>query len=87
MIPNLLAATQRYWHQLDELDAAYQRGEVSIQEVDTRVAELMVELGQERRATWQFLSQSWRGFWIQQRETVIGLGLLGGLSYAWAILR
>ena len=34
MFPNLFTATQEYWRKLDALEASYQRGEISIEEVD-----------------------------------------------------
>ncbi len=86
MFPNLLEATQDYWHQLNELEAAYQRGEVSLQEVDRRVAELMAELGQERRAAIRFFFANLKRFWNEQRDVVVGLGLIGALTYAWIIV-
>ncbi|HEY9696106.1 MAG TPA: hypothetical protein V6D10_02510 [Trichocoleus sp.] len=86
MIPNLLEATNEYWRKLNELEAAYQRGEVSLEEVDTRVATLMAELGQERRATLRFLMGNVSRIWNEQRELVVGLGLVGVLTYAWAVI-
>lgn len=83
MIPNLLEATTDYWRKLNELEAAYQRGEVSLEEVDARVAALMAELGQERRATLRFLVDNVTRVWSEQREWVVGLGLIGVLTYAW----
>jgi hypothetical protein len=86
MIPNLLEATNEYWRKLNELEAAYQRGEVSLEEVDTRVATLMAELGQERRATLRFLMDNVSRTWNEQRELVVGLGLVGVLTYAWVVI-
>ena len=83
MIPNLLAATNEYWRKLNELDAAYQRGEVSLEEVNATVEELMVELGQERRASVRFLVDNVRRIWNEQQELVVGLGIVGALTYAW----
>jgi hypothetical protein len=83
MIPNLLEATQDYWRKLNELDAAYQRGEVSLPEVDARVKELMTELGQERRAALRLMFSNLGQFWQEHRELVLGLGLMGALTYAW----
>lgn len=83
MIPNLIEATNQYWRQLDELEAAYQRGEVSLEEVDAKVAMLMAELGQERRAAVRFLLTNISRVWQEQRQLVIGLGLVGILTYAW----
>lgn len=86
MVPNLFAATNDYWRKLNQLEAAYQRGEVSLEEVDARVKELMAELGQERRAALRFLWDSIGRVWQEQREVVIGLGLVGGLTYAWMVV-
>jgi hypothetical protein len=86
MIPNLLEATNEYWRKLNELEAAYQRGEVSLEEVDARVAILMAELGQERRATMRFLLDNVSRIWQEQRELVLGLGLLGVLTYSWIVV-
>lgn len=71
MIPNLLEATNEYWRKLNELEAAYQRGDVSLEEVDARVATLMAELGQERRATIRFLMDNLNRLWNEQREIVV----------------
>lgn len=83
MFPNLLDATKTYWRKLDELEAAYQKGEVSLDEVNARVKELMAELGQERRAALRYVINSWGQLWEQQRETILGVTLLGVLGYAW----
>lgn len=86
MTPNLLEATNEYWRKLNELEAAYQRGEVSLEEVDARVAILMAELGQERRATMRFLLDNVSRIWQEQREFVLGLGLIGVLTYSWIVI-
>ncbi|MBD1909224.1 MULTISPECIES: hypothetical protein [unclassified Leptolyngbya] len=86
MIPNLLEATNDYWRKLDELEAAYQRGDVSLEEVDAKVATLMAELGQERRAAVRFLLDNVTRVWREQRELVVGLGLIGALTYAWVVI-
>ncbi|MBD1823015.1 hypothetical protein H6F51_11040 [Cyanobacteria bacterium FACHB-DQ100] len=85
MIPNLMESTNEYWCRLNELEAAYQRGEVSLEEVDARVKILMAELGQERRATVRFLLGSVSRIWQEQRELVVGLGVIGVLTYAWIV--
>lgn len=87
MIPNLLEATNDYWHKLNELEAAYRRGEVSLEEVDARVTTLMAELGQERRATVKFLLDNISRIWHEQREIVVGLGLAGVLTYGWIAMQ
>jgi hypothetical protein len=85
MIPNLIEATNEYWRKLNELQVAYQRGEVPLEEVDVRVESLMAELGQERRATVRFLLGSVSRIWQEQQELVVGLGVIGVLTYAWIV--
>lgn len=85
MFPNLLEATKDYWRKLDELEAAYKRGEVSLAEVDARVPELMAELGRERRAALDYLFASWRRLWNEQRETIAGIAFLAILTYSWVV--
>jgi histone deacetylase complex regulatory component SIN3 len=86
MVPNLLEATNEYWRKLNELESAYQRGEVSLEEVNARVATLMAELGQERRASVRFLLDNVGRVWQGQREMIVGLGLAGALTYAWMVI-
>ncbi len=86
MLPDLLAATNDYWQKLDALEAAYQQGAISLQEVDASVAHLMAELAQERRAA---LSALWNGLrqrWLAQKELILGVSLVGVLAYAWVSL-
>jgi hypothetical protein len=85
MFPNLLEATKDYWRKLNEVDAAYQRGDLSIEEVDARVHQLMAELGQERRATFRFLWDGVQRFWSEQKEVIVGATLMGVLTYAWVV--
>ena len=63
MFPNLLEATHDYWRKLNALEAAYQRGDVSLEEVNQRVPELMAELGEERRAAFRFVWAGLKRFW------------------------
>jgi hypothetical protein len=86
MIPNLIEATNDYWRKLDHLETAYQRGEVSLEEVDTRVAELMAELGQTRREAFRYSWHGLRQFWNQQREAIVGTAFLGALTYTWLVV-
>lgn len=86
MLPNLLEATNEYWRKLDELESAYQRGEVPVEEVDARVRSLMVELGRERRAAFLYVLNGWRRLWDEQGEIIVGMAILGTISYAWAII-
>ncbi len=83
MMPNLLEATNNYWRELNALEAAYQRHELSIQEVDARVAALMAELGRERRAALAVFFHGLRQLWQEQREPILGVSILGVLTYAW----
>lgn len=83
MMPNLLEATNNYWRELNKLNAAYQRDEVSLEEVDARVAVLMAELGQERRAALAAFANGLRHLWQEQRESILGVGILGVLTYVW----
>jgi hypothetical protein len=83
MIPNLVEATQEYWLKLDELEAAYQKGEISIEEVDRQVASLIKELGRKRQSFITYFLQSWQHFFSQQKETIVGLAMLGIICYFW----
>ena len=85
MFPNLLQATKEYWHQLDELEVAYQRGEIPLEEVDARVADLMAELAVERRAAFRHFWQGCLHWMATQKETVISLAILGLIVYAWLL--
>ncbi|MBE9181714.1 hypothetical protein IQ268_24415 [Oculatella sp. LEGE 06141] len=86
MLPNLLEATKDYWRKLDEVEAAYQRGDLTVAEVDAKVQDLMVELGQERRATLHFVADGCRRLWHEQREAIVGVTLIGVLTYAWVVV-
>lgn len=82
-MPNLLDATRRYWRNLDQLEAAYQRGEISLAEVDQRVAVLMTDLGQERRAALRFLWDNLLRSWSEQRDLWLGTAMVLVLCYVW----
>ena len=86
MIPNLLEATQEYWQKLDELETAYYKGEISIEEVDRQVEFLMKELGRKRRSSITYFVQSLRYWFNQQKELVLGLLIFGVLFYSWLIV-
>lgn len=86
MFPNLLQATIDYWQKLDALEAAHRRGEVSIADVDAQVAQLIAELGQERHVALQFCLSGLNRVWQEQRETAVGIALLGILTYAWVVV-
>lgn len=85
MLINLQETTQEYWHKLDELEIAYQQGKISIEEVDVEVASLMAELGRKRRVTISYFLQSSQMWLTEQRETLIGLAILGIISYFWLL--
>lgn len=86
MFPNLLSETKEYWCKLNELEVAYQKGEVSIEEVDARVQSLMVELGTSRQAALNYVLNSFYHLCNEQRETIVGIAILGVISYAWAVI-
>lgn len=86
MLPNLLEATNEYWGKLDELEAAYQRGEVSIEEVNAKVQSLMAELGRERRAALSYVLNGFFHLCNEQRETIVGIAIVGIITYAWAVV-
>ena len=83
MFPNLLEATKEYWHKLDELETAYQQGNVSLEEVDARVAELMAELAQERRSAFSYTWHCFQRWLTTQRDALVGLAMLALFTYAW----
>ncbi|PSN11175.1 hypothetical protein C7293_25275 [filamentous cyanobacterium CCT1] len=83
MLPDLIGATRDYWRKLDAVEAAYQRNELTLEEVDAEVKALMVELGQTRR---QLLRDSWaiaQTFVNRQGEALAGVAALGVLAYVW----
>ena len=83
MIPNLLEATTNYWQELNKVEAAYRSGELSLEEVDARVKALMTTLGHERRAAFTACWYGLRHLWQEQREALLGIGVLGTLTYVW----
>ncbi|MGK7894766.1 MAG: hypothetical protein AB4372_14400 [Xenococcus sp. (in: cyanobacteria)] len=85
MFPNLFQATKDYWRKLDELEAAYKEGKIPLEEVDVRVAELIAELSQERRATFAYLWHSWQHLLTTQRETLMGLAIVILVIYIWLL--
>ena len=85
MFPNLLQATKEYWRQLDKLEVAYQQGEIPLEEVDAKVADLMAELAQERRVALVYLWNGLQHWLTTQKETLISLAILALVTYAWAL--
>ncbi len=84
-MPNLLEATHDYWQKLNELEAAYHRGDVSPEDVEAKVTELMADLGRERKASLNWLRHEVRRVWSEHREIVLGIGLMGLLMYIVAL--
>jgi len=85
MLPDLIGATRDYWRKLGEVEAAYYRDELTIEEVNAEVKALMVELGQTRR---QLLRDTWalaQTFVNQQGEALAGVAALGVLAYVWLV--
>jgi hypothetical protein len=86
MFPNLFKATQEYWRKLDELESAYQQDQISLEEVDRRVSELIAELAQERRSTFnymRYLSQNWLA---EHKSNLIGIGIVILAIYGWIVI-
>jgi hypothetical protein len=85
MFPDLIDATRDYWRKLDELEAAYKRNELNLEEVDAQVHALMVDLGQARRRS---LREAWailQAFLQRQGEAVAGVAVIGVLAYVWLV--
>ncbi|NMF85321.1 hypothetical protein [Nodosilinea sp. P-1105] len=83
MLTDLLGATQTYWRKLDDIEAAYRRDELSIDEVDIEVKRLMQELGHTRRRALREFGASARYFVAQQRDVLAGTAVMGLLTYIW----
>ncbi len=86
MFPNLFNATQEYWRKLDELESAYQQDQVSREEVDRRVSELMAELGQERRSTFNYMREISQNWLAEQKSNLIGISILVFAIYGWIVI-
>jgi hypothetical protein len=85
MFTDLLSATRDYWHKLDEVEAAYKRDEMTIEEVDAEVHRLMNELGTHRRQALRDFWASFQYFVQQQRDLLAGTAVLGVLAYVWLV--
>lgn len=83
MVPNLLEDTIDYWRKLNALQAAYQRDEVTLAEVDAKVKELMAELGESRRSTFRYFWHFARQAWNEERSMISGVAAIGLLAYVW----
>ncbi len=87
MIPDLMEATRDYWRELDELEAAYQRGDASLTEVNAKVKELMTDLSRSRRESFAYLFSGIRRVWNEQRDAIVGVAGLSVLTYGWLLVR
>lgn len=82
---DLISATRDYWHKLDQVEAAYQRGDLSVKEVDAEVHQLMAELGDARRQALRDTWASLQAFGRQQQETIAGAAAIAVLAAFWLI--
>jgi hypothetical protein len=86
MLPDLMGATRDYWRQLDAVEAAYRRNELTAEEVNNQVKALIADLGQTRR---QLLRDSWaviQASMSRQSEALAGVAALGVLAYLWLVV-
>jgi hypothetical protein len=74
---NLIEETKDYWRKLEELENAYEKGEVSLEEVDTLVTQLMKDLGQKRQEALQGFFSAIATVLRDQPITVLGLSVVG----------
>ena len=66
--------------------AAYDRGQISIEQVDAEVKKLMSELGFKRRQAFSYFWHSLRYRLQNQAEFIMGLILMAIAIYAWFLL-
>lgn len=85
MLFDLIGATRNYWRKLDAVEAAYRRNELSLEEVDARVAALMIQLGQARRRALRDFGATLQVFVQQQQEAIAGVAAIGVLAYVWLV--
>jgi len=85
MFTDLTKATRDYWRKLDEVEAAYKRDEMTLQEVDAEVQRLMTELGNTRRRALKDFWASVQYFVGQQREAIAGTAAIVALAYIWLV--
>ncbi len=85
MFPDLFDATQIYWRKLDQIEADYQQGKLSSQEVDQQIKALMDELGAQRRAALSSVWQASRVWITQNQEWLIGLVSVVIAVYLWLL--
>jgi hypothetical protein len=80
MFTDLFSATQDYWRKLDEVEAAYKRDEMTLEEVNAEVQRLMIDLGNHRRRAIKDFWASLQYFIQQQREVLAGTAVIGSFS-------
>ena len=85
MFTDLTRATRQYWKKLDEVEAAYKRRELTLEEVDAEVQRLMTELGDARRRALREFWASLQYFIRQQRDAIAAVAALGLLAYLWLV--
>jgi hypothetical protein len=86
MFIDLFSATKAYWHKLDQLEAAYNNGQISLEEVNLEVKRLMAELGEERRLAFGQIGASMQQLLVRQKESFLGVGLVALSLYGWWVL-
>ena len=85
MFTDLTEATRDYWKKLDEVEAAYKRDDMTLQEVDAEVQRLMTELGNARRRALRDVWATFQVFVRQQREAIAGTAAIAALAYLWLV--
>lgn len=80
---DLLEDTRTYWQALNELERAYQNGEITLPEVDAQVKQLMADLSQSRRAALRDLKAATQAFIQQHRDAVLAVAAIAVLTYFW----
>lgn len=85
MITDLIGATRDYWRKLDQVEAAYQQGDLSAEAVNVEVQQLMSELGAVRRQALRDFSASLQYFVRQQQDAIAGTAAIALLACLWLI--
>jgi len=83
MIPNLIEATRHYWRRLDQIEAAYGKGELSAADVEAQIQQAMAELGQSRRETLRLLRAGLQHRLNQSGDLLAGALCISLLAYLW----
>ncbi|MGK7954967.1 MAG: hypothetical protein AB4063_06870 [Crocosphaera sp.] len=85
MFLNLFEATTEYWRQLDEIETRYNKGELSLEEVDREVEILMKQLGHKRRESLRFFRDSLSHWISTHAEFFIAFIILLLAVYSWML--